>query len=207
MARARVAFFLAALLFVAMAVALRRQRQRSAFAVPASWLLLSAPVLYHFLALWLIGRAQGQFLVYLLLATVAGLSASYHAPEQEKLFTSMTPAKTAAESFGTDMGTSATALDTFAESVRTIKAEVAKIKAEAHTFLGTIHDGKITVHSSGGYNPYAGGNYPSSDHDEDWDSNQGAVDTNNKLIDCFIRSGFMTRGRTRALSIIQYLIR
>lgn len=66
-------------LVAGMIVALRRQRARSAFALPASWLLLTAPVVYHFLALWLIGRAQGQFLVYLLLATVAGLSASYHA--------------------------------------------------------------------------------------------------------------------------------
>jgi hypothetical protein len=62
-----------------MIVALRRQRDRSVLAVPASWILLSAPVLYHAVALWLIGRSQGVFLVYLLLATVAGLSAAYHA--------------------------------------------------------------------------------------------------------------------------------
>ena len=60
-------------------VALRRQHERTALAYPASWLLLTAPVIYHCLALWLIGRAHGQLLVYLLLATVAGLSVSYHA--------------------------------------------------------------------------------------------------------------------------------
>ncbi|BCS35268.1 hypothetical protein TBR22_A44950 [Luteitalea sp. TBR-22] len=58
---------------------LRTQRTRTALAVPVSWILLAAPVLYHVAALWLIGRAHGQFLVYLLLVTVAGLSASYHA--------------------------------------------------------------------------------------------------------------------------------
>lgn len=66
-------------LVVGMIVALRRQPGRTALARPASWLLLSAPVLYHLAALWLIGRAQGQLLVYLLVATVAGLSAAYHA--------------------------------------------------------------------------------------------------------------------------------
>jgi hypothetical protein len=64
---------------VGMIIALRRQRTRSSLALPASWLLLSAPLLYHVAALWLIGRFQGMFLVYLLIATVAGLSASYHA--------------------------------------------------------------------------------------------------------------------------------
>ena len=64
---------------VGMIVALRRQRERSPLALPASWLLVSAPLLYHAAALWLIGRSQGMFLVYLLLATVAGLSATYHA--------------------------------------------------------------------------------------------------------------------------------
>lgn len=66
-------------LVVGMAIVLRRRREQSPAALPASWLLLTAPVLYHFLALWLIGRAHGRFLVYLLLATVAGLSAAYHA--------------------------------------------------------------------------------------------------------------------------------
>ena len=62
-----------------MVVAVRRQRARSPLARVAAWLLLSAPVLYHVAALWLIGRSQGRLLVYLLLATVAGLSAAYHA--------------------------------------------------------------------------------------------------------------------------------
>lgn len=62
-----------------MIVALRRQRARSVLALPASWLLLTAPVVYHVAALWLIGRSQGQLLVYLLVATVAGLSVTYHA--------------------------------------------------------------------------------------------------------------------------------
>jgi hypothetical protein len=66
-------------LVVAIIAVLRRQRTRSALAVPVAWVLMASPVLYHAAALWLIGRAQGQFLVYLLLATVAGLSACYHA--------------------------------------------------------------------------------------------------------------------------------
>jgi uncharacterized membrane protein len=66
-------------LVAGMIVALRRQRTRTVLAAPAAWLLLSAPVVYHAAALWLIGRAQGQFLVYLLVATVVGLSTSYHA--------------------------------------------------------------------------------------------------------------------------------
>lgn len=63
----------------AMIVTLRRQRTRSPQAAMAARLLLAAPVLYHVAALWLIGRSQGLLLVYLLLATVAGLSAAYHA--------------------------------------------------------------------------------------------------------------------------------
>ncbi|MCC6165376.1 MAG: DUF2339 domain-containing protein [Acidobacteria bacterium] len=66
-------------LLAGMVVALRRRRGASALAVPASWVLLTAPLLYHAAALWLIGRSQGIFLVYLLVATVAGLSVSYHA--------------------------------------------------------------------------------------------------------------------------------
>jgi hypothetical protein len=66
-------------LVAGMIVSLRRQRDRTVLAMPVSWLLLSAPVFYHLAALWLIGRSQGQFLVYLLVATVAGLSVSYHA--------------------------------------------------------------------------------------------------------------------------------
>lgn len=64
---------------IGMIIALRRQRARSSLAIPASWVLLSAPLLYHAAALWLIGRSQGTFLVYLLVATVAGLSGTYHA--------------------------------------------------------------------------------------------------------------------------------
>ena len=66
-------------LVVGIIAVLRRQRARTPLAAPVGWILLAAPVLYHVAALWLIGRAQGQFLVYLLLATVAGLSACYHA--------------------------------------------------------------------------------------------------------------------------------
>lgn len=66
-------------LIAGMIISLRRQRARTALALPASWLLLTAPFLYHIAALWLLGRSQGQFLVYLLMATVAGLSVSYHA--------------------------------------------------------------------------------------------------------------------------------
>src|SRR4051794_41297332 len=54
------------------------------------------------------------------LHTWQGLSASYHPPEQGTLFTAMNPAKATAETFGTQMGPAATALETFAEG-RTIK--------------------------------------------------------------------------------------
>ncbi|MBA8793646.1 hypothetical protein FHX74_001251 [Friedmanniella endophytica] len=114
------------------------------------------------------------------LTTWQGLSASYEAPEQELLFTSMNPAKTKAESFGTDMGTAASALNTFASEVRTIKAEVAKIKADAIAFLGTIKDGKVTVHHPAVYGGKA--SIPAHDSDEDWDSDQDTVDKNNALI-------------------------
>ena len=66
-------------LVVGMVIVLRRQRDRSSLAIPATWLLLTAPVLYHLAALVLVGRSYGQLLVYLLVATVAGLSATYHA--------------------------------------------------------------------------------------------------------------------------------
>ena len=62
-----------------MVVAVRRQRPRPPLAGAAAWLLLSAPVVYHVAALWLIGRSPGRVLVYLLLATVGGLSAAHHA--------------------------------------------------------------------------------------------------------------------------------
>ncbi len=65
-------------LVVGMIVVLRRQRTRTALAAPAAWLLLTAPVLYHVAALWLIGRSPGHLLVYLLVATAAGMSATYH---------------------------------------------------------------------------------------------------------------------------------
>jgi uncharacterized membrane protein len=66
-------------LVMGMVVVLRRQRDRALLGVPATWLLLTAPVLYHLAALMLVGRSYGRLLVYLLVATVAGLSASYHA--------------------------------------------------------------------------------------------------------------------------------
>ena len=111
-----------------------------------------------------------------------GLSGSYHAPEQARLLTSMTPAKNQADFFETDMTTAASALTTFASEVRVIKAAVAKIKSDAQAFLGTIHDGKVTVQNNAGYQPYGSGYQLSSSTEEDWDSDQGRVDTNNGLI-------------------------
>ena len=107
-----------------------------------------------------------------------GLSGVYHAPEQERLFNSVTPAKRAAERFGTEMGTAATALKTFAGEVRTIKAAVAAIKADALAFLGTIHGGQITRPITGPETRFA----TSATKDVAWDSDQGAVDANNALI-------------------------
>ena len=52
------------------------------------------------------------------------ISASYDAPEEQTLFAAMNPVKTNAETFGSNVGTASTALETFAEEVRTIKAAV-----------------------------------------------------------------------------------
>ena len=66
-------------LVMVMLVVLRRRPQRSLFTLPVTWLLLTAPILYHGAALAILGRFHGRLLVYLLLATVGGLSACYHA--------------------------------------------------------------------------------------------------------------------------------
>jgi uncharacterized membrane protein len=72
-------------LVMAMLVVLRRRLATPAspawavIARPVTWLLLTAPLVYHVAALAMLGRFHGRLLVYLLLATVAGLSASYHA--------------------------------------------------------------------------------------------------------------------------------
>lgn len=71
-------------LLLAMLVALRRARARAsglaaAVIPPVTWLLLTAPLLYHAAALAILGRFHGRLLVYLLVATVAGLAATYHA--------------------------------------------------------------------------------------------------------------------------------
>lgn len=66
-------------LIMGMVVVLRRAATPSIGAAPATWLLLTAPVAYHTAALLILGRFHGRLLVYLLLATVAGLSATYHA--------------------------------------------------------------------------------------------------------------------------------
>ena len=110
--------------------------------------------------------------------TWQGLAASYHAPEQEKLFTAMTPATNQAAFFGTDMGTAATALETFATELETIKTAVAKIKSDATTFLSTIKNGQVTIPVTGPETRYA----TSATKDVAWDSQQDNVDTNNALI-------------------------
>ncbi len=72
-------------LVTGMLIALRRRLAQppsttwSVFARPATWLLLTAPLVYHAAALAMLARFNGRLLVYLLVATVAGLSASYHA--------------------------------------------------------------------------------------------------------------------------------
>ncbi|MBA2354664.1 MAG: DUF2339 domain-containing protein, partial [Acidobacteria bacterium] len=66
-------------LVIGMSLVLRRRQPPSVGAPPTVWLLLTAPLVYHAVALVILGRFQGRLLVYLLLATVAGLSASYHA--------------------------------------------------------------------------------------------------------------------------------
>ena len=68
-----------------MLVVLRRRLARpelqrwGVVARPVTWLLLTAPLVYHVAAVWMLGRFNGRLLVYLVLATVAGLSATYHA--------------------------------------------------------------------------------------------------------------------------------
>ena len=105
------------------------------------------------------------------------ISGSYHAPEESTLFTAMKPVKTDAETFGTDVGKAATALETFAEAVRTIKTAVAGIRTRVETFENKIAaDG--TVQPKGGYNPYAGGyKLPIQ-----WNEDSGMVDEHNALV-------------------------
>ena len=72
-------------LVLGMLVALRRRLAAGAAGTRArvirsvSWVLLTAPLVYHVAALAILGRFHGRLMVYLLVATVAGLSASYHA--------------------------------------------------------------------------------------------------------------------------------
>ncbi|MBO0813399.1 MAG: hypothetical protein J2P23_15340, partial [Microlunatus sp.] len=114
----------------------------------------------------------------------SGLRKGYHAPEQETLLGAMQPARQAATDFSTDMGKVATALNTFAGEVRTIKAQVAKIRAEANAFLGTIHNGKVTVteHVVANRAQYEMGTSTTSTKEVDWNSDQATVDKNNDLI-------------------------
>ena len=106
------------------------------------------------------------------------ISGSYEAPEQGQLYEAMNPVKTEGETFSTDLGSAATALETFAETVRTIKAAVVKIRADVKTFEDKIaSDG--TIQPSGGYNPYGGGmKLPIQ-----WNEDKGMVAEQNRLAD------------------------
>ncbi len=83
------------------------------------------------------------------------ISGSYHAPEESTLFTAMKPVKTDAETFGTDVGKAATALETFAEAVRTIKTAVAGIRTRWRP--SRTRSPPTAPCSRRRYNPYAGG--------------------------------------------------
>jgi hypothetical protein len=102
------------------------------------------------------------------------ISASYHAPEDTVLFHAMDPVKAAAESFGTEVGTAVTALNTFAEEVRTIKAAVATIRADAKTFIDSVAGGVEQQ------TPQIHGE--TTTVTVDWDKDQASVDANNALI-------------------------
>lgn len=67
-----------AAMFVYALFALRRHAGESVAARLVAWMLATAPFLYHVLSFAILGPHPGALLVYVVLATVAGLSASHH---------------------------------------------------------------------------------------------------------------------------------
>lgn len=114
----------------------------------------------------------------------SGLSKGYHAPEDKVLFGAMKPANTLGSKFASDLSKAATALEVFANDVRDIQAAVAKIRTDAYNFLGTIHNGKVTVHTSvaNKVTDVLSFHLPSGTKEVDWQSDQSTVDANNALI-------------------------
>jgi hypothetical protein len=108
-------------------------------------------------------------------STWQGLAAHYEAPEAATLFSVMDPVKTNAETFGTNVGTVASALTSFAEEIRPIKAELASLRAQAYEFVNT------TVANGVDKTTYAGRAGAVETH-VDWDEDQDAIDRNNGLI-------------------------
>jgi DNA/RNA non-specific endonuclease/Tuberculosis necrotizing toxin len=104
-----------------------------------------------------------------------GLAAHYEAPEAATLFGVMDPVKTNAETFGSNVGTVASALNDFADEIRPIKAELANLRSQAYDFVNT------TVANGVDKTTYAGRAGAVQTH-VDWDEDQGAVDKNNSLI-------------------------
>lgn len=67
-----------AAMFLYALFALRRHAGESVAARLVAWVLATAPFLYHVLSFAILGPHPGALLVYVVLATVAGLSASHH---------------------------------------------------------------------------------------------------------------------------------
>lgn len=105
-----------------------------------------------------------------------GLPDSYEAPEQDTLFVAMDPVKTAAESFGTDVATAATALEAFAEEVRTIKKAAVAIRADAASFVDPINANGGMVQPA---DPYGVG----AELPMHWYEDQISIDKNNALLE------------------------
>ena len=106
------------------------------------------------------------------------LGAHYGAPETESLVAKLAPAETAAATFGTRMGSAATALEAFAEEARGIKKRAEAIRARAKTFLDGVVAHGVTKQT---YIPSQGGGYTKVDH-ERWDQDSKAVAENDAII-------------------------
>jgi hypothetical protein len=91
-------------------------------------------------------------------ATWQGLAGVYKAPEVGALLAATAPIQSVSSSVGSDIKAVGSALAAYAAEVRQIKARLAQLKTEAQNFVSSVKD------------------------DDDWNKDQGKVDTNNNLI-------------------------
>ena len=101
------------------------------------------------------------------------LSADYEAPESGTLLRAMEPVKSDGETFSTQLGSAATALETFATEASAIKKTLDGIRTEAKAFTASIKGGvdrvKIIAHGT-------------AHESVPWDEDQASIDKNNALI-------------------------